>query len=499
MAKGRESKIAKVTLNWNGRPSPGKSVCTKKTPPSIEVLERVFPDTLAQKIKEPTGRLIEGDNLDIMRSLLSEGPAIRAKLIYMDPPFLSKALYHQKITINDASYKIPAYSDRWRSQGEYLDMLHPRLTLARKLLSDDGILFVHCDWRASAHIRLLLDEVFGAENFLNEIIWHYGGRGAKATSGQFPRNHDTIFVYGKTKKARLHKVYSEEVLTVDEALAKGYKIDEDGRVFKTAPRGDYTDASIKRLDKEGRIYRTKTGTVRVKYFLDRSGKNKVIDKKLIGDVWTDIPDLMHSPVKERTGYATQKPIALIERIIESATDKDDLILDIFSGSGTTPLKAEAMGRRYIATDKNPSAIRLARARLIGANARPFTIESATKERQRSKLTIKKPVIKKLNNRRISIAIEIKSYTPTKKTLGKVKEAAGDLKCALTTLLDYWTIDWNYDGRVFNALWSSSRGHGKATAPLTLTAKVEAMTAPKRIAVRAADIFDGHTGIIVIDL
>ncbi|MCK4847384.1 MAG: site-specific DNA-methyltransferase, partial [Deltaproteobacteria bacterium] len=289
-----------------------------------------------------------------------------------------------------------------------------------------------------------------------------------------------------------------EVLSIAGAISKGYKIDDENRIFKTAPRGDYTDISIERLDKEGRIYRTKTGTVRIKYFLEKAGRNNFIEKKLIGDVWSDLPDMMHSPPKERTGYATQKPAALMERIIKCSTDEGEVVLDIFSGSGTTALVAETMGRRFIATDKNPAAIRLARARLIERGARPFTIESTNEERPASELTIKKPIVKELDDGRFSIEVELKGYTPADELQGKIKESVGRLSSSLD-IIDYWTIDWDYDGENFNALWSSSRGYGKDNTPLNLIARVTVEERPRRIALRATDILTGQTGVIAVDI
>ncbi|MEK7313242.1 MAG: DNA methyltransferase, partial [Deltaproteobacteria bacterium] len=138
--------------------------------------------------KKPN-RLIQGDNLEVMRGLLENGLEGKINLIYIDPPFLSKADYSQKILIAGGKVKRPAYSDRWTKQS-YLRMLYPRLSAMKRLLSLTGKIFVHCDRRANTHIRLILDEIFGEENFLNEIVWHYGGRGAKHSGGQFPRNHD---------------------------------------------------------------------------------------------------------------------------------------------------------------------------------------------------------------------------------------------------------------------------------------------------------------------
>ncbi|MDH4226447.1 MAG: site-specific DNA-methyltransferase [Deltaproteobacteria bacterium] len=304
-----------------------------------------------------------GDNLEVMASLSAAGLAKSAMLIYIDPPFLSGVDYSKR---SGKGKKQFAYTDKFSREG-YLEMLRPRLTLMHTLLADTGKIFVHCDWRASHLIRTLLDEIFGAENFLNEIVWHYGGRGAKAVSGQFARNHDSIYAYGKTKRAKLKKLYIERKMTLKEAAALGYRADEKGRVFKTAPRGDYTDKSIATLEKQGRVHTTKNGKVRIKYFLEKRG-NLFVEKIPVGDVWSDIPDAMHMPLKERTGYPTQKPETLLRRIIECSTDEGDLVMDFFAGSGTTASAATALKRKWIIADSSPVAAKTASRRLKARNS-----------------------------------------------------------------------------------------------------------------------------------
>ncbi|MFZ3072437.1 MAG: site-specific DNA-methyltransferase, partial [Thermodesulfobacteriota bacterium] len=296
-------------------------------------------------------RLIQGDNLEVMLSLLEDGLAGKINLIYIDPPFLSKANYSQKIRVAGSKVNRPTYSDRW-TKASYLNMLYPRLNMMKRLLSQTGKIFVHCDRRANSHIRLMLDEIFGEENFLNEIVWRYGGRGAKYSGGQFPRNHDTIYAYGKTKKAKLKKLYAEKRIPLKTALLSGYRQGGDGRVFRTAPRGDYTDKSIEKLSNSGRIHRTASGKVRIKYFAALED-NVVIEKKPIDDVWDDIPDAMHTALSERTGFATQKPELLLERIIECGSDEGDLVADFFGGSGTTGVVAARLKRRWLLCEKTP--------------------------------------------------------------------------------------------------------------------------------------------------
>jgi len=230
-----------------------------------------------------------------------------------------------------------------------------------RVLKQTGSFVYHCDWHASHYVKVMLDQIFGESGFRNEIIWHYGGRGAKAIANQFPRNHDVLLWYTKSDNHAYVKQYVEREYTPTEARAKTFRTDKDGRWFKTAPRGDYTDESVKQLREEGRIHDTSTGSIRVKYFLPtRSGK--IIERALLGDVWDDIPDAMHMG-KERLGYPTQKPLALLDRIIASTSNKSDIVLDAFCGCGTALIAAQRLGRKWIGIDISPTACRVMAKRL----------------------------------------------------------------------------------------------------------------------------------------
>ena len=484
--------------------------------PSLETIEVVTHANAEESPSAPfSGRLIQGDNLATLNALLKEGLEQSAELVYIDPPFLSRTDYSLRVKLNQGStkFKRPAYSDRW-SLKEYLTMLGERLPLAGRLLTKTGKLAVHCDWHASHHVRLLLDEAFGPENFLNEIIWHYGGRGAKAISGQFPRNHDTIFIYGKTGKARLKKLYREESMTLKEALAMGFKTDEEGRVFKTAPRGDYTDSSIRALDEEGRIYRTKNGSVRVKYFLEKR-RARFIEKKLIGDVWDDIPDLMHSPLAERTGYPTQKPERLLARLIEATTEPGDLVCDPFSGSGTTGVVAGGLGRRWVICEASGAGVQVSRARLIRemsrgkASSGAFTVERVVREDNtpepgsRPRLSLEGPHVKKNGKGGYEVSIILKGYElkgyelngeglAGKALTEELSEVASE---DFTLLIDSWSVDLDYDGAIFKGAWHSIRGidkGGKGGEMVDKEARVVTKDKPGRIAVRAFDVLGNET-------
>lgn len=307
--------------------------------------------------------LIEGDNLGVLRTLLEmkgrgelvcgDGTA-GARLVYIDPPFSTNLTFRTK-----GSHR--AFDDKVTG-AEFVEFLRKRLILIRELLTADGSVFVHLDWKMVHYVKVILDEVFGPENFLNDIVWSYGGRGAKAVSGQFSRNHDNILWYarGDGKAHVFNRIYTEKRIRKGEG---GFRQDAEGRWFKTAPRGDYTDDSIAALEKEGRVHRTRGGKIRIKYFLKEDGEH-LIEKKLVGDVWDDIPDAMHVPRGEKTGYPTQKPEGLLARIIRVASNPGDVVLDAFCGAGTTPTVAEKLGRRWVAVDSGRLAVHTTERRLL---------------------------------------------------------------------------------------------------------------------------------------
>ncbi len=485
----RKNKKDSVRLRWRSS-GLGKPVNDQD---ALSIFEYV-PGRHGTSKGRPSGRIIHCDNLAATHALCKESPSIKGKvkLIYIDPPFLSNAIYIHRLGAKKGSprFKRVAYTDKW-SKEEYLDMLKPRLEAMRELLSEDGLIFFHCDWRVSAHARLLMDEIFGSENFLNEVIWHYGGRGAKAISGQFPRNHDTICVYGAGSEARLKKVYTEVLIPLSMAAKKGIKIDDDGRAFKTAPRGDYTDQSIRRLEREGRVHWTKNNNARIKYYLEQRG-DSVVENKLVGDVWDDIPDAMHMPLKERSGYCTQKPERLLQRIIESATKPGELICDFFSGSGTTAVVAEKLGRRWLVCDQSSAAVSVARARLgqtIEESGGSFTIERLGPDtRETAKVEVKQASYRDSLGKTGELIVTLGNYSANGNE--RRDKAAITTDGDFTELIDYWAVDWDYDGEIFVSRWSSERGLGKDPAKVEKKASLGLKAKPGRVAIRAVDIFGG---------
>lgn len=286
------------------------------------------------RFKDGPNLLFHGDNKEILSTLLVQGFRGKIDLIYIDPPFDSGADYVRKVKLRGKKEDLEAeghsvieqtqYTDIWANDN-YLQFMYERLILMRELLSEKGSLYLHCDWHKSHHLRLLLDEVFGERNFVNEIIWKYNW--ASTVKKKFSQKHDTIFWYAKSAENwifnldEMREPYTEEQL-------KGYKEDENGY-----------------------------------YTLDSSGKKWYAHPK--GQLPSDLFEIgiISRSAKERQKFPTQKPEALIKRIIKASSNKDSIVLDCFVGSGTTAAVAEKFGRRWIAADINKGAIQTTIKRL----------------------------------------------------------------------------------------------------------------------------------------
>ncbi len=309
--------------------------------------------------------------------------------MYVDPPYASQADYVSEARLDGVAdgrtRRSVAFGDRWRGpegMGAYLEMLAPRLEAAARLLHDEGTLWVHLDWRSSYLVRVVLDEIFGREGFKNEIVWRRAPNlGRQAASAQFGRTLDTILVYGG-EHAKI--VPPTRLEPIDD---RGVRFDDEGRPFTTAPRGDYTDASIEKLDKEGRVHRTASGKVYIKYFLVKDEHGKFFRERRVDALWTDVSPLRHAKTSERTGYPTQKPMALLDRIVRCASPAGGLVVDLFCGSGTTAEAAVLAGRRAIVSDKSSIAIATARARLMRAGITPTTWAFPSAEPKRAEAQV----------------------------------------------------------------------------------------------------------------
>jgi len=302
-------------------------------------------DTRGRQLKGWTNKLIWGDNKLILSSL-ANGPLREEiekqgglKLIYIDPPFAVGADFGFNIKIGSETAEKKqsiieeiAYRDTWgKGISSYLTMMYERLKLMHNLLAEDGSVYVHCDWRLNSVVRLLLDDVFGVENFINEIVWHYKRWSNVAIT--FQKMHDNILFYSKTNK----KIF---ILLLQDYANPDW--------IEDTVRG-FVDGKLVRLKDEFGNY------------IKREKENKGVP---MHDVWEDI-NFIGPTASERIGYPTQKPEALLERIIKASSNEGDLIADFFCGSGTTAAVAEKLGRKWIACDLGRFAIHTTRKRLIG--------------------------------------------------------------------------------------------------------------------------------------
>ncbi len=301
-------------------------------------------------------RLIYGDNLLAMQALLAGDPAtglpsLRGKvdLIYIDPPFDSKADYRTKINLPGADIQQKptvieqfAYADTWE-QGtvSYLKMIYPRLVLMKELLSDKGSILLHIDWHISHYVKIILDDIFTKDCFRNNIIWSYSTLGRP--KDRFAAKHDDIFWYGKTEKTFFNE--------------------KDAKIPYTS---QYIESHFRDIDEKGIRCRKRFDAGKWRTYYPDEGM-------IPNDVW-DIP-YENSMSKARVNYATQKPEALLERIIKSISNEGDLVCDFFGGSGTTAAVAERLGRRWITCDIGKPASLVMRKRFIDQEVKPFLYQS----------------------------------------------------------------------------------------------------------------------------
>ena len=336
-----------------------------------------------------TDKLIWGDNKLILSSL-KNGPmrdeieqAGGIKLIYIDPPFDVGADFSMDIEIGEETFtKKPsvleelAYRDTWgKGADSFIAMIYERLVLMRDLLAEDGSLYVHCDYRVNSYIRLVLDEIFGKENFRNEITWRRQiPRGRKIEAKYMPYSADYILLYTKTENGLWNKIEKINYISIEEAESK-YMKDERG-YFRTSDPGSYSNESLIKLYNENRIYVSKggkviiengilsvtQGSIGIKYYREKIG-NKVKEESIADNIWDDISG-MGVVSSEYINYPTQKPEALLERIIKASSNENDIVADFFCGSGTTLAVAEKLGRKWIGSDLGKFAIHTTRKRMI---------------------------------------------------------------------------------------------------------------------------------------
>lgn len=288
---------------------------------------------------DPNGRFILSDAITGLDALM-ESYEGQIKLIYLDPPFMTGEKFVMRVRVGEAEWKnakgslpLETFNDT-QTREEFLSMMREVLTRCHRLLRSDGMLFLHIDYRTHPYLRLIMDEIFGEENFLNEIIWVYqsGGRSLK----HFSRKHDIILFYRKTAR---YDFNVKEIM-----------------VPPTKPRSNHMRRHV---DPDGRVYRSIRANGRVYTYYDD-------DPVAPTDVWNDLAHLQQKD-PERTGYDTQKPLSLLERIVKCGSREGETVLDPFSGSSTTLEAARRLNRNFIGIDRCPMTLNIARRRLHGAN------------------------------------------------------------------------------------------------------------------------------------
>lgn len=369
----------------------------------------IYPQGVGYPDQPIPNHLILGDNLAAMWALLPEFTG-QIDLIYADPPFFSNRRYPARVGRGEDSRRpsewrlVEGYPDAWPDPDSYLDMLYPRLVLMHRLLSPTGSLYLHLDWHASAYARLLLDEIFGSERLLNEIVWVY--HGPSPIRSAFNRKHDTILVYTRGP---------EYTFNVD------------------AVRTPYDPSTVKTFASS-----------------PKAGFGKVPDLKRgkVPEDWWYFPVVARLH-RERSGYPTQKPEALLERVILASSNPGDLVADFFCGSGTTPVVARRLGRRYLAADVTWRAVHTTRIRLLHGTDQPFSIQEVQQSEGRPDRAIR---LSSLESTYLHFDSQTSLLTLEAESLPE---------------LDYWEVDPAWDGRLFRSAAQALRPRRKGDLPRSL--------------------------------
>ncbi len=312
-----------------------------------EVTEQIRRGPTREKLLPDPPFLIYGDVVCAAPRMASELYG-RVKLVYMDPPFgTGDSFSHKGRRGRKGSrviYDDPADADA------YLSFMYPVLLSSHAMLAAGGSVYVHLDHRMEHLVRILLDEIFGPGCFRSMVVWKRdpGGKGAKARSRQWPRNIDVLLWYSKSPDSW---DFSMEWRQLTDGQKRAYRYTEpDGRRYKAVQLGDYSEKSISELEARGLIHVSRTGRKYRKYYLDGA-------KSPVDAIWDDIPGFgTRTASGEYTGYPTQKPLSLLERIIRAHTQPGDLVADLFMGSGTTAVAASTLGRRWVGVEKSREGI-----------------------------------------------------------------------------------------------------------------------------------------------
>jgi len=307
--------------------------------------------------KDWKNKLIWGDNKLIMSSFVEQGWTGKVNLIYIDPPFLTGTNFMAKTKIDDELSIVVnrAYKDTWSGGvASYLRYMYERLVLMRDLLAEDGSIYVHLDWHVGHYVKVMMDEIFGYENFRNEVVWWYKGGALTGVQKQYPRKHDSLLIYTKGENWVFNQPRYEEI-SDDMTRRWGKYLDSEGRIRFGQIKHEKPTYS--------RLYNKF-----IKEFGRRPTDNDIaweVKGSIVRDVWDDIPEVRQNPrYEEALSFGTQKPEALLKRIILASSNPGDIVADFFVGSGTTLAVAEKLGRRWIGSDLSKFAIQVTRKRLL---------------------------------------------------------------------------------------------------------------------------------------
>lgn len=379
--------------------------------------EKLIEDSIKREISEEIiinpnyknkgNQLYHYDNLESLKVLLDKGYGGKIDLIYIDPPFLTMLDYKVRIEVLNGKelevIEYVAYSDNWKGGiKEYLEMLFPRLYLMRELLSEEGSIYVHLDYRTVHYVKIVMDFIFGEERFINEIIWSYKTGGV--SSKHYSRKHDTILMYSKTEEY----------------------------IFNPQKEKSY--------NREFKPYRFKG----VKEYEDEIGWHTLVNLR---DVW-DI-NVVGRTSGERVGYGTQKPEKLLERIISTSSRKGSIVGDFFGGSGTTAIVAEKLGRQFIIGDKENISSLTTMKRISENQGSTYTLNKKKSAKPIGKLKINS-LREEINEYKYRLKINLKKYeldlSSIKLNTKDRKKIKNILSKDSLAIIDYIGLDLDYNGK-----------------------------------------------------
>ena len=495
-------------LQWEGKTHPAAFDV-----PTLHTLEHHGTD----ETTEPSNRLIHGDNLDVLAHLAAEELRGQVRLIYIDPPFDSSGTYRRRLQLRGAQ-RTPLgdqiqYRDLW-SGDEYLQFMYERCLLLRELLAADGSLWLHCDYRQAHRLRLLLEELFGAENYLNTVVWRSQvARGAKVNAFYFPYSTHYIHIFAKQRRAPTVWHAQKRKIGLTRRQARAQFMEDEAGFFRTSDPGTYSFEKLKELHQEGRLYApfqgeilidaenrrviaSNGGNIGVKYYVTALGKDRFQVERAVDNFWDDIPGLGTTP-SEDVGYPTQKTALLLERVIASATNPGDLVLDCFMGSGTTMAVAQQMGRRWIGCDLNYGSIQTVRRRLqrmLTAGDPGFCIERAGAASLHAPVGAGEVELqwRRQGSKPVMLGVEVHSYHSTEIEQRLDSALARAVASDWRTQIDAIEIDPAYDGACFRpTVVDIPKGRKELVRGRY---EITAVEAPTVVAVRLTDVLGAETTV-----